>query len=135
MSQFIKWSREFSVQDGFLDDQHKQIYELINQLHTALKNREADHQLTQSIMKQLTEYTLKHFSAEERLMAKYQYPNLNKHKEQHQMMARRTRELSRQVMNTNSDDTHEILLFLRDWWQQHILKQDMQYVPLSKWSK
>lgn len=135
MSVFIKWNREYSVQDGLLDDQHKKIYELINQLHAALKDREADHQLTQRIMKQLTEYTLKHFSAEERLMAKYGYPKLNDHKELHQQMSRRTRELSRQVMNTNSDDAHEILMFLKNWWQQHILKQDMQYVPLSKWEK
>jgi len=134
MANFIKWNQSVSVQQELLDKQHKQIYDHINKLHAAIMEKSVDKALTISIMNNIENYTNEHFSTEEKLLAACNYPGLEEHKLIHQKMSKKTAELAQEIRQIRGTDAQALLLFLKDWWQQHILKTDMKYVPLSKWS-
>ena len=72
-----------------LDGQHRQIIELINELHVSMQ-REVAHQAIRPFLEQLVQYTVNHFQAEEKLMAARQYPDFIPHQALHEKMRQRT---------------------------------------------
>ena len=75
----INWKPEYSVGIENIDNQHKKMFEILNVLRQAAEARddvEADF-YTVRLLRYYAEY---HFNSEEQLMAKYNYPGLDKHK-------------------------------------------------------
>jgi hemerythrin len=71
--ELIKWKDVFSVKVSEVDNQHKKLIGLINQLYDAMrvgKGRE----VLGSVLTELVNYTIYHFSTEERLFREYGYP-------------------------------------------------------------
>jgi hemerythrin-like metal-binding protein len=79
---FIKWNDNFSVKVSEVDNQHKELIGLINQLYDAMrvgKGRE----VPGSVLTELVNYTVYHFSTEERLFQEHGYPEYERHKQIH----------------------------------------------------
>jgi hemerythrin-like metal-binding protein len=125
MQIYMQWKQSYSVGDASIDEQHKQIIEIINNLHYLMEiggNREKfKEQLTQ-----LSQYTVTHFEHEERAMQKCGYPDLANHKALHDDMRRRTLGLCDNLKLLTERD---LLVFLKDWWLNHIRSEDRCYVP------
>ncbi|MFN3309093.1 MAG: bacteriohemerythrin, partial [Anaerolineales bacterium] len=63
----ITWSDEFSVNIKEIDNQHRQLIEMVNQLQRAMKEGKGAAALN-DILQRLIDYTDYHFSTEERMM-------------------------------------------------------------------
>ncbi len=126
----FKWQDSFSSNVNVFDEQHKKLFSLGNRLldvvHTS---RDADHyDDIIEVLDELKAYTVYHFNAEEALMEKYNYPKMMSHKMQHRKFLAKVEELLSKDINTNQIDiTLELLTFLADWIQNHILDIDNQY--------
>ncbi|PAW76177.1 MAG: hypothetical protein B9S32_16295 [Verrucomicrobia bacterium Tous-C9LFEB] len=65
-----------------VDQQHRQLIDMVNQLETAAREGKARHEVDR-MLNFLGEYVQIHFSAEERIMAERQCPALEKNKKAH----------------------------------------------------
>ena len=63
----VEWDDVYSVDIQEIDEQHKCLIEIMNELYTALANK-ANRDLVAEVLNKLVEYTKVHFAVEETLM-------------------------------------------------------------------
>lgn len=122
----IQWDDLYSVEIQEIDEQHKCLIEIMNELYTALANR-SNPQLVGDVLDKLVDYTRIHFAVEETLMRLFHYGEYDRHKSIHDKIVDRVEEFQGKY---HMGDTHvgmELLMFLRDWLFDHISKEDKQY--------
>lgn len=122
----INWNPSFSVGVDKLDLQHKKIIEIINQLRTT-PNVKVSSSTISELLTKLTEYASQHFATEEKLLLEHNYTELSSHKEAHKSYRKKVVALCVDTMNRNASVPKELLSFLNDWWENHILGDDMKY--------
>ncbi len=83
----VTWCEEYNVNVGKIDSQHQKMLELVNNVHAAVEARVKKDDLMK-LLAELVEYTRIHFSDEEKLMKKYDYPDLAKHHKEHKLLLR-----------------------------------------------
>ena len=60
---FLLWKDQYSVQVGLFDEQHKELFRLINDLTASMNTQEAEKGLSRT-MSGLLDYARDHFAAE-----------------------------------------------------------------------
>jgi hemerythrin len=124
--ELIKWSGKYSIGIREIDNQHKGLVIIINELFVAMSEGKAKNKLD-DIFDYLTEYTKKHFHTEEVALFKYAYPDIEQHKKEHQKFILKLKELKSDFKNDKVTVTLEVLNFLKDWLLNHILISDKKY--------
>lgn len=128
----ITWQDSYSVGVPLIDNDHKLLVSLINQLDDAIKGGQG-RDVVGSVLNVLEEYTRGHFGREEILMRKAGYPDLPPHKREHEKLAAQVREIvARYAAGDDSHIDDELLQFLKSWLTGHILGVDMKYAPYLK---
>ncbi len=121
----IEWSNDFSVGIQEIDEQHKVLIGILNELSEAIDQIRGTEIRTQ-IIDRLIEYTRIHFTVEESLMRILGYPKYEEHKHEHELLISQINEFLTKINNENMS-TYELLFFLRSWLINHILKSDKAY--------
>ncbi len=123
------WSTEYETGIKAIDNDHKALFEEINQLAVALVEHASDEEVVQAI-NCLENYMNEHFSREEIFMIKAGYPGTEEHIKSHRALCRKV-ELIRMLHDdeTATIDPQKFAEFLSNWLSNHILKIDMAYVP------
>ena len=78
----MPWSQVLAVGVDLIDEQHKKIFEMADQLFEAGRNRKAGEYIAK-MFEFLEEYTKKHFRDEEEYMLSIQYPEYSAQKKMH----------------------------------------------------
>jgi hemerythrin len=123
---FIEWSSELSVRVDEMDRQHKQLVELLNQLHNAMKSGKGKDVVGQTLAS-LVKYTNTHFGAEEQFMQKTGYPDLQAQKLSHEAFVKKVQAFESSVKAGETLQVNEVLNFLWGWLKTHIQKEDRKY--------
>ena len=127
----ITWGNELSIGIDGIDRQHKKLVDLINAIHDAMKQGKAK-DIMAKVLKELTDYTVQHFSAEEQFMVKHQYPGYEAHREEHQKLIRKVLAITKDFEAGKLSISMEIMSFLKDWLKDHICVTDKKYAPFFK---
>ncbi len=126
MVRFIEWSNELSVGIEEIDEQHKVLVDLLNQIHEAIQQRQgAD--VTRQIVEKLGEYTRIHFAVEESLMRILHYPAYERHKEEHDRLIGQLGDFRTKIESGKSSISFELAHFLKVWLTKHIMEADKRY--------
>ena len=125
---FMSWKEEFETNVWEVDTQHRKLLDLLNRLFDAMKVGKGKDVLG-PILKELINYTVYHFGTEERLFQQHGYPGLEKHKKEHDDLTRKALELKSAFESGNQTITIEVLNFLRNWLNVHILQEDKKFGP------
>jgi hemerythrin-like metal-binding protein len=80
--ELFPWKEEYAVNVVEIDEQHKKLLALVNQLHAGVRSGQSKEDL-QKIFAGLLDYTLKHFETEEGLMVRAGFPDFHEHKMEH----------------------------------------------------
>jgi hemerythrin-like metal-binding protein len=128
MGSHITWKDYYSVGDEALDAQHKQVLAAINELYDAMQGG-VDYRAVAPLLDRLVQYTITHFRQEEERMAAHEYPEFAQHKALHDTMRQKTIAL-REYANVVTG--RDLLVFLKEWWCNHIQDQDKKYAPYLK---
>ena len=122
----FEWKPEYSVQIPQIDAQHQRLFALAAELHAAMADGKGKAVLEQSLA-QLVDYTKVHFAAEEELMGQYRYPQAVAHKAQHDQLTAQVVDLQKKFRAGNAGLTISLMVFLKNWLEQHIAGSDQQY--------
>lgn len=126
----IVWSPALAVDDGIIDEQHRELFERARNFVEAVQSGEDYSQLKEVIVF-LDDYIAVHFQTEERLMAERRYPFLSLQIEQHRRFSRYFRLLKNEIKR--NVDTHRVFLLFRvqilmiDWLLNHTGKLDRHF--------
>ncbi len=126
----MEWKEEYSVKVPSLDAQHKRLFVLFNDLKN--ENAAGNDARVNSVIKELLDYTLKHFFYEEQLLKEYGYSSLEEHQDVHDRLTGSVMEYKRKMDRKEKIDVEAMLDFLYDWLINHILKTDMMYSDFLK---
>ena len=127
----IDWTPSFSVGDERMDAQHRKIIQLINDLIEAQNSDELPDRLHQALY-DMFEYSRGHLHDEEQLLRRIGYPDIDQHLAAHEAYIERMSLLSIAATGDESVTSLETIRFLREWWENHILKEDMAYARMLK---
>ncbi|HLK22733.1 MAG TPA: bacteriohemerythrin [Bryobacteraceae bacterium] len=117
------WKEEYSVGHPEIDAQHKQLFQLADDLNAAMTGGKGNKVLTKTLAS-LIDYTKHHFSCEEQLMKRNFYPDYLNHKALHDDLTARVIELQKQFASGRTAMSIDVFHFLKDWLTHHIGEQD-----------
>jgi len=127
----FEWTPAIAVGITTIDDQHKKLISLINDVSDAMKARKAT-EVIGNILLELSDYTIYHFGNEEKAFEKYNYPDKAAHMATHKIYVDKINELVERNKKGELGLSISVLDFLMEWITNHIMKTDMQYVPFFK---
>jgi len=125
-SQFVTWKDEYSVGIDSIDQQHRKLLHLINQLQTAVYYSTGE-SFEQEALDELVGYTKTHFSYEEGLLEKYEYPGFEPHKAQHIEMINKVEEVLAMYKQDHETAMNNAVEYLKTWLIKHINGTDKEY--------
>lgn len=121
----LQWQQVFETDIPKIDNQHKKLVAMINQLKESHNRGEefVRHELNDVLVK-LVEYTAVHFKDEEELMVEIGFTELKRHQKLHHQLKKRIASVLRGLQQGKSTNYYEMLSFLQDWLINHILHED-----------
>jgi hemerythrin-like metal-binding protein len=125
----ISWSAQYSVGVDELDRQHQKIIQLINELADCL-GTDSELATASRVLNEMHSYIMDHFGLEERLLSSARFSQLAAHKEGHNRFINQFSHLCAEMDCQGSNAVPHLLAYLNDWWNKHILQEDMQYKTL-----
>lgn len=124
---YIKWKKSYESGNENIDNQHKQFFLIFNKLYEIKKENNFNNKLFQ-VISDLIDYTIYHFSFEEELMKKINFPEYNEHKKKHTIFQNRILEIREKFFNNEIKFTDEMVTELYKWLSRHILKEDKKII-------
>ncbi len=124
----VEWSDNLSVGIEEIDEQHKILVRLVNNLYEAII-RKHEAVVIDGILTELVQYTIVHFSVEESLMRIFDYPQYEDHKRHHEELTAQVLDIREKVRLRQATVSMELLNFLRSWLTNHIMIEDKHYEP------
>ena len=124
--QFVEWKDDYSVGIDSIDQQHKKLLNLINQLQTAVDYSTGE-QFEREALDELVDYTKTHFTYEEGLMRDNDYPDFEPHKAQHEKMFEKVSEVLAEYEQDQDTAMANAAEYLKDWLINHINGTDKEY--------
>ncbi len=132
----LLWQKEMSVGNDIIDLDHKYLILFINTIELCLGSPEQKEQLFEAFA-QLYDYAEKHFSREESIQRKIDYPERLNHKHHHTQLLKELRDVELKVSKASNDEeittiAPELTKFLRSWLIDHVFNEDMLLKPYLK---
>ncbi len=121
----LVWTDNLNTGIDVIDNQHRQIVKLINQLDDA---RKTDNRArVGKVIDGLVEYTISHFAFEEAMLEDVNYEFVRPHKKVHELFVRRVSEFQTRFKD-GEDISDELQGLLGRWLFNHIRHDDAAYV-------
>lgn len=120
----IAWDPSLSVGLEELDDQHRALIRLVNELSE--KRAQGDDDAATKTLQFLRDYMNTHLAMETELMLDLDYPEREAHRQQHELFVNHVIffEIEKEFGVVSSQMLDAILAFLNDWFLNHIATED-----------
>jgi hemerythrin-like metal-binding protein len=122
----MPWNDSLKVHVKLVDEQHKRLVDLINDLHRAMRSGKSNGEMGY-ILDELVDYTNVHFTDEEKLMEQAGYSDLENHKKVHRKLVQQVVDFQTKFHAGNTTMSMDIMDFLKDWLLKHINGTDKKY--------
>ena len=119
------WKKSYELKIPEIDMQHRRLVGLVNELSDAMMQR-AGQRTVPHVLDELADYIQLHFSDEEKLMQKINYPEIENHCQQHLEFTQQVLDFKERYSQEHEVDTPGLLNFLCDWLKGHILENDKE---------
>ena len=122
----MAWNDSFATHVGEVDSHHGRLIELINEIYQGIM-LEKDKVIVDSTLDELVNFTVMHFGYEESLFDKYGYEDSVSHKQKHKELLDQVGDYVAKYKEGDTEISHELLTFLKNWLMKHILGVDQKY--------
>lgn len=132
MSFGISWSADYATGIDIIDEQHKRIFEYLDEIDHAIKTHTASE--VEHVVKSLVDYAISHNTFEEALMERAGYPMLDAHQRVHESFKTRALAYSRRLENGENAMrvAREVRTEIGLWLTNHIKRDDQHYAPFVR---
>ncbi|MFO7734874.1 MAG: bacteriohemerythrin [bacterium] len=127
----IKWNDNFSVNVEKIDNQHRKLISMINELNDKMRQGKGK-EVLEKIISDLINYTAIHFQTEEKLFEKFRYPETAVHKKEHTDFVRKVSDFQKNFKAGKLGLSIDIMSFLSSWLKNHIKGTDKKYSEFFK---
>ena len=124
----FEWKDDYSVNVLSVDAQHQNLFRMAGELHAAMAAGQGKSVLAKTLDR-LVQYTAMHFAHEERLMRTHKYPDLAAHQAEHEALTSQVLKFQTDFQNGRATMTIQLLQFLKNWLEKHIVGSDKKYAP------
>ena len=122
----LKWSPDYELGLEAIDQQHKQLFVIINEIIIATEYTRPNTELL-SIVERLESYATSHFLAEEELFTKYSFTGRSEHEAEHAVFIDTVKYIRKQCRIIDAPMAPKMRDFLLSWLSHHILTKDKKY--------
>lgn len=122
-----EFKEEYKTGIDFIDEQHKVLFEIAEKTYTLLKNEFTIDKYDKivELIKELQDYTVFHFAAEEEYMKSINYKKMFTQKVEHDAFIKRINDVNFSKIDENQEEyIISILELLNDWLTGHIFSND-----------
>ena len=126
--ELISWSNKFECGIKLIDDQHKGLVNLVNEMFNHVTGNDVQEKdYFNRVINEMVKYVKTHFATEEKLMLATKFSGYGEHKKEHDTF------ILTVVNNINDYKAGKRLTlssftrFLKDWTLSHIAVMDKQY--------
>jgi len=126
--ELITWSNSYSCGIKLIDDQHKILINMINDMFihvTGSEKEEKDYLF--EIVHNITEYIQLHCKTEEKIMVASKYDGYSKHKKEHESIILNFIEKANECLLGNKLTLYLLAKYLKEWIFTHISVMDKNY--------
>jgi hemerythrin len=126
--ELITWSNTFSCGIKHIDDQHKELVDLINDMFNhSTGDYKIEREYFNKVIQQAVKYIKIHFVTEEKIMRAIKYPGFAEHKKAHDLFVIKVIENIWNYETEKHYTLYSFTKFLKDWVLSHIAVMDKQY--------
>lgn len=122
---WVEWDGSLSVGIDAIDEQHRYLIDLINDLFEVVSSKR-DSGVVARLIKAAITYAKVHFRAEEEMMQHYGYGEMHRHVQQHHAFEARAYEFYEELHVNPLAVQFDALRYLRDWLIHHIRVEDVK---------
>ena len=124
----IAWTEALAIVIELIDNQHKQLVSLTNELFRAcLRGGDTLDNVFKETMSRMVEYVRFHFSAEQAMLQRVHYPKFTEHKAEHDNLVKTVLEATKNYGDGKKFVPNNFVRFLKDWIVSHIGYNDRMY--------
>ncbi len=127
----IKWDDKYSVGISMIDEEHKKLIGILNNVIYAKEHNVNPDELRE-VLREMSNYALTHFKTEETYMKEFNYSEYQDHKEEHRDFSAETIAYHERVFKGEYQIANEILEYLKWWLVNHIQVTDKKYIECFK---
>ena len=121
------WDDSMAIGLYVIDEQHKELVEIINSIHDALENG-GNTTLVSRLIRRFYDYTTSHFVTEESLMDHMTYPFYFQQVREHLDCSMKALDFHRRFAQ-GGFDLREFLDYIVDWFVKHTTGIDQTLLP------
>jgi len=114
----LQWKPEYSVGIQSMDDEHREMIDLINSTYEKLKS-DTDADQVEDYLGEILSTISMHFALEERIMRKAGYGEFQAHKDDHELLLDRLRDLMDDFFVDPTNGSSRLEQSLSDWFAGH----------------
>ena len=126
--ELITWSNTISCGIQLIDEQHKTLVDLVNDMFNHISgNEEEEQEYLKKVLKTAVKYVKLHFATEERIFLATKFYGYAEHKKAHDLFILTVTDKIRDFQTGKRVTLSSISNFLKDWILSHIAVMDKQY--------
>ena len=127
-SELITWSDTFSCGVKLIDDQHKELVRLVNEMFRHVSgNEKQEYNYFTNVIEKAADYIKVHFSTEEKIMLTTKFLGYSAHKRVHDSFIVTVNEHIMGLSSGKRLSLFSFTKFLKEWVLSHIAVMDKQY--------
>jgi len=119
----IEWKDEYSVGVPAVDEEHRELIELINTLYDNMRSPEMDTDVYE-FLGEIYARIASHFALEELLMRQNEYDEYREHKLEHEQLLEEIRDIMDDYEDGELLDDAELARRLDAWFSEHFRTKD-----------
>ena len=130
--EFFEWKQEYVTGVWEIDAHHKKLVSMINDAYKKMikcENIIEKQPFILEIINELIDYGCYHFEAEEKIMLKYNFPEYEFHKQEHENFKIEVQRFLTEYNKGMILYSFAVVVFIRDWLITHVTGTDQLFVP------
>jgi len=129
----IKWSNTFACGIKIIDDQHKALVDMINDMFDhIIGKKESDHDYLDKVVQEAVSYIKVHFATEEKILTATKFSGYSEHKKAHNEFIYKVSDYIKNFEHGKRLTLLPFTYFLKEWTLSHIAVMDKQYFEFFK---
>ncbi|SCA57342.1 hypothetical protein MTBPR1_50098 [Candidatus Terasakiella magnetica] len=125
----LQWDDAFLLGEPSLDQQHKVLVQLINELSTAMDTSAQEGPDSDFVLAELASHLYAHMDYEEQLFEDRGFSELLSHKLLHEKYRQIFHDLYLAFKDEDRPDKIQVLQKMVEWVENHIAKEDAKFKP------